>query len=696
MKNIFTIIIISIALIGQLSAKEVKPQTAQKAAKNFYLQKAGITDNTKNGQFELGLSYVETRLTDTLFYAFSANNNQGFVLISADDIITPVLAYSTTGSFSGEDMPPATQYLLNEYSDQIALAKRNKAVASEKVSLEWSKLLNGNNNQLKTLTTTTPQPLLLTNWSQGFPYNEFCPVDSAGPAGHALVGCVAVSMAQVMKYYNYPAQGSGSSSYYANGYGTQTAQYGNTDYEFYNMPNTGHESNPSLAEFMYHCGVGAEMNYGPDGSGAWVMTACEAMEAHFNYASTWDYDNRNSYSDTQWKNIIKNEIDNLRPTIYVGYDSNSGHAWNCDGYQNDHFHMNWGWGGSYNGYYSIDNLSPGTYDFYTGHKLAYNLYPGGSYPEHCGASTTITGMEGTFNDGSGPEEYQNEMDCYWEIIPECGQNVYLSLDQFDLQTGDTLYIYAGLSTTDPLLIKLSDTLEIPATIMSPAGGMLLNFVTNNSDAKSGWTASYSVDFCNGNRYLYDETGIVEDGSGSCNYRNASLCRWYIQPEGADSISINFTNFDLPNDIDNVKIYQDNTSNLIAKFNYNNQPYPVTVNSGMAIVHFFSDGNGNAGGWELDYEGHFSTTSVGENQLNDLVIYPNPTDNVLNIAGRINDTEEMDISIHNSIGQVVQMRKQTKVFGNYELQFDLSDVPAGIYFVQIKTGQQVITRRFIKE
>jgi hypothetical protein len=539
-------------------------------------------------------------------------------------------------------------------------------------------------------------PLLLTNWNQGFPYNEFCPEDASGPGGHALVGCVAIAMAQVMKYYNFPAQGSGSSSYYADGYGTQTANYGNTNYEFYNMPNVGHESNPSLAEFLYHCGVGAKMNYGPDGSGAWVTTACEAMETHFKYASSWEYDSRSSYTDAQWKALIKDEIDNLRPMIYVGYTSSMGHAWNCDGYQNDYFHMNWGWGGSYNGFYNLDNLVASGYDFYTGHKLAYNLYPSGNYPEHCGTSTVVTGMEGTFNDGSGPEEYQNDVDCFWEIIPECGQNVYLTFDQFDVQSGDTLYIYAGLSTSDPLLVKISDTLEIPANIISPSGGMLLNFVTNGNNTKRGWTASYSVDFCSGNRHLYEETGTLEDGSGSCNYRHASLCRWYIHPEGADSISINFTNFDFPNDIDNVKIYQDNTSNLIAKFTYNNPPYPVTVKSGMAIVSFFADGTYNSGGWELDYIAHFSTTSVKENEPGELVIYPNPVSNLLTISSRSNDAEDIDFTILNSMGQVVQTHKQAKVFGNYDLQFDLSGVPAGVYFVQLKTGQQVITRRFIKE
>ena len=236
MKHIFTIILISLALIGQSFAKEVNSKVAKKAARNFYFQKAGINSTTKDAQIELDLSYVETRLSDTLFYGFSVKNNQGFVLISAEDNVTPILAYSNTGSFTAENMPPATKYLLDEYSEQILLAKRIKLSASEKVSAEWANLISGNSNQPKVL-ETPPVPLLFTNWSQGFPYNEFCPADPAGPAGHALVGCVAISIGQIMKYYNFPAQGSGSSSYHANGYGTQTANYGSTQYEFFNMPN---------------------------------------------------------------------------------------------------------------------------------------------------------------------------------------------------------------------------------------------------------------------------------------------------------------------------------------------------------------------------------------------------------------------------------------------------------------------------
>ncbi|MEA3446585.1 MAG: C10 family peptidase, partial [Bacteroidota bacterium] len=266
MKYFYTIILVSLISFGHIFGKEIQKGKAQKVAANFYNQKTGVHLNLKSGDSEILLSYIGVSALDTVFYAYSVKNNNGFVLVSADDAVNPVLAYSTKGAFTGENIPPATQYILDEFSEQIIFAKRNNLQATENISLEWSKLLS---NNIHKVTVLPPVPLLLTNWSQGSPYNEFCPEDPAGPAGHALVGCVAISMAQVMKYYNFPAQGTGSSSYYASGYGSQSVNYGNTNYEFYNMPNVGTESNASLAEFLYHCGVSAKMNYGPDGSGAW-------------------------------------------------------------------------------------------------------------------------------------------------------------------------------------------------------------------------------------------------------------------------------------------------------------------------------------------------------------------------------------------------------------------------------------------
>ncbi|MEA3446592.1 MAG: CUB domain-containing protein, partial [Bacteroidota bacterium] len=395
------------------------------------------------------------------------------------------------------------------------------------------------------------------------------------------------------------------------------------------------------------------------------------------------------------KNLIKNEIDNNRPTIYVGYSNAGGHAWNCDGYQNDYFHMNWGWGGSYNGYFLIDNLSPGSSNFYSGHRLAYNLYPSGNYPEYCSSLTQVTGIEGTFNDGSGPEKYQDNVDCFWEIVPECGQNIYLEFDQFDVNTGDTLYIYAGLSTSDELLVKLSDTLEIPQELFSANGGMLLNFISNSNTNAGGWTVSYSVDFCKGERTITNDFGTVEDGSGTCNYKDASLCRWYIEPTGADSISIDFSSFDLSEDIDNVKIFQDDMSNMLVKFNHLNPPHPVTVKSGKAIVYFFSNSSDNSGGWSLNYQAHFNPFSIQEEINYEFLIFPNPVEDILTVTCSTAKSEKFEISIVNTMGQVVQTLNQ-EVSGIYETQLDLSDIPAGIYFVQFRSKHQFNTQKFVKQ
>jgi len=693
----FILTLSGILILNFAFAKKVTIEEASLVAKNYYYQESGISEKADYSKINMQLSYIGINLLDTVFYAFSDYDNNGFILISADDRVKPILAFSNESIFDENNIPPSCELMLNSYSEQIIYAKSVNYIATEETSNDWMKLSSDNQSDIR-VTETPSIPLLLTNWNQTEPYNDNCPVDANGPGGHALVGCVAISIGQIMKYYNYPEQGSGTNSYYASGYGTQSVNFGNSHYEFTNMPFSANEANEDLSTFLYHCGVGAEMNYGVNGSGASTTTALYAMQHNFNYSSSWHYKSRSSYSDTQWKNIIKNEIDNLRPMIYVGYDGQSGHAWNCDGYQNDLVHMNWGWGGSYNGFFNIDNLVVGGSNFSSWHKLAYNLYPGSNYPNYCSSVLEIWGTEGNFTDGSGPEKYNNNSNCFWEITPECGNNIEISFDFFNVKIGDTLFVYDGLSIGDPVLAKLTGEEEIPANIFTDKGGLLLNFVTNSNDVASGWTISYSVDFCSGTRITHEHTGTINDGSGNCNYKDASLCYWTINPVGAESVTIDFTEFDLNADIDNVKIYKNEVgnSNLVEKFNYLNPSHSLTINSDKIIVYFFSDSEGNAGGWELDYTSYFDPSSIDNIDLNELNIWPNPTNNNLYLSFDSNINNDINISIINSLGQEFFSLQKVSFANNNEYIIDVQSLPSGIYFISLTSNNQVAKKIFVKE
>ena len=92
-----------------------------------------------------------------------------------------------------------------------------------------------------------------------------CPVDMAGPDGHALVGCVAVSMGQVMHYWEYPQYGNDDHGYNSP-YGYLYADFQNTFYDYDNMANN--YATVASALLLYHAGVSVNMGYGTDGSGA--------------------------------------------------------------------------------------------------------------------------------------------------------------------------------------------------------------------------------------------------------------------------------------------------------------------------------------------------------------------------------------------------------------------------------------------
>jgi hypothetical protein len=209
-------------------------------------------------------------------------------------------------------------------------------------------------------------PMLTSSWHQGSPYNIACPM---GDGGRTVVGCVATAMTQIMKYWEWPPSGIGSHSYYWWGddscggstSGQQLSADFSDSYDWANMPNncdSGCDSaeQSALAELSYEAGVSVEMDYGACGSGAYMDDCMNAMENHFRYTPGMQERFRSSYSATSWFNLIVDEIDAGRPMLYGIHR----HAIVCDGWRDtgglNQYHMNYGWGGSYNGWYTVDNL----------------------------------------------------------------------------------------------------------------------------------------------------------------------------------------------------------------------------------------------------------------------------------------------------------------------------------------------------
>jgi len=304
----------------------------------------------------------------------------GWVMVSGDDVLRPVLAFSFENSATPEESwNDEARYMLDQYKKEIAFALKDPSLQRD---VRWDRAALP--SAKKAVAAETVLPFIDVKWNQGAGWNMFCPEDPDGPGGHAYVGCVAVAMAQAMTVYDYPSRPEGIKSYYHDVYGSIAVNYDMADpYEWDQMSATSSDSFNAI--LLYHCAVSVEMDFGPDGSGAYVSTASSAMKRYFGYPSSVTFHERYA-DDVEWVNLLVDELVAGRPVIYRGNpgDGTAGHAWNVDGYYAsnnvDYFHMNFGWSGSQNGYYTLDAINPGSNDFNSGQGAMVGIAPPTSRP----------------------------------------------------------------------------------------------------------------------------------------------------------------------------------------------------------------------------------------------------------------------------------------------------------------------------
>lgn len=334
-------------------AAPVALEDAKGVALNLYAER-NPADPAEFGVVE---SFTEQDVEGPLCYIFNLAPN-GFVIVSADDAVVPVLGYCSHQHYGSENHPPQFDAWLGNFKEQIAYVKREGLPATTEIHQEWERLANG---EPLSGGRTVVGPLLQTHWDQGSPWNNQCPADHAGPGGHVRVGCVAVSMAQAMKHYNWPTQGNGSHGYTHPDYGYIFADFGATTYDWANMPDD--TSSAATELLLFHCGVAVEMDYGPYSSGANSLDVEQAVENYFRYDTGCYVAWRDRYPTIVWATMLRDELNNNRPLSYWG----GMHHFNLDGYDDttssDYYHFNWGWSGSYDGWYYLDNLNPGGHNF---------------------------------------------------------------------------------------------------------------------------------------------------------------------------------------------------------------------------------------------------------------------------------------------------------------------------------------------
>ena len=409
-------------------AAEVTKDQALDIAQRF--ANAGTSKFKAMPNSRLTLAHAASTSGKPDYYVFNRGEGDGFVVVSGDDRVQPVWGYCDKGSFDYDKMPANVKWWFGEYQRQMQyLRDHPQAKARKTVNL-----------------TTSVAPFLTSTWSQCRPYNDYCPVAESDNdqymiyGGRACTGCVATALAQMMYYYKWPARGVGSKSYTfdlttCNGTESMTlgADFSQSEYQWDLMkdqylymdknnygyfdenwhiyikvidengdtitdPNGIHGN--AVAKLMSDVGIACEMMYGYNGSGTYTYYAYYALKDNFNYAVGYNY--RDEY-EGDWDEMLRGWLDYKFP-VYCSGSGSGGHAFIFDGYDNEgRFHVNWGWGGYYNGYFETLALDPnGSGDGYNSYQEVIACEPNVPFKTEPASNRAVD--FGTLQLGSGDQE----------------------------------------------------------------------------------------------------------------------------------------------------------------------------------------------------------------------------------------------------------------------------------------------------
>ena len=671
MKRFFTLAA-ALLVCATMFAKPVPRETARQVAINFW----NTTDRGIATQVDPVFQEIATELGLRGFYVFNTVENDGSVIVSADDAMTPILGYSTTNGMIGHTAMPANlRGWLGHYTDEFDAVQAYGLEADEATADEWAALING---------TYTPKgngakvvnALIQTKWDQDPPYNNACPYDGSS---RSATGCVATAMAQVMKYWEWPTTGTGSHSYTTETRNLSvSANFSSTTYQWSNMLAGGYsgstyqpnswtaDQKSAVATLMFHCGVSVDMDYtsSSSGSGAYSEDVPNALTTYFGYAPGARVVYKSNYSNDDWIALLKAELDATRPMLYGGQSSAGGHSFVCDGYDaNNKFHFNFGWSGSGDNFYALTSINPGTGG--TG---------GGSY-NFTQYQDAVIGISSPNGNPVDPASIPPEVATYQTFTINSpvtyGSNITGECDFVNYGSSPYtgyLGVAAYLNGEFVGILKKSNrstwnqyygpdlTISCPAT--SPYGnGTYTAKAVYSSDAQTwyplevGYSAPVAVNFTiTGAPTMYTITAVPNDanmgtvtGGGSYTY-NATATLTASAKSGYHFVRWN----------DNVT----------------NSQRTITVTGPASYTAYFEANGGS--------------NAIDDVTATDVNLYPNPTTGVINVE--IEGLQKVEVI--DAVGRIVMSENSGMI--------DMSGLNNGIYSVRIIANGNTIVRKVAKQ
>ena len=531
------------------------------------------------------------------------------------------------------------------------------------------------------------------------------------------------------------------------------------------MPDAIDTYTGEIAKLMWHAGLSVEMDYGPEGSGAQSANAMQAMKDNWRYNRAAQMINKTDYSNAKWQDSIMNQIDLRQPVYYSANDGDGGHAFMLDGYRvyekvdmvilqytdtailnhydtlhilnpedstySDsivpiydyvhidsttrldttsyiHVHVNWGWGGYNNGWFTLTGSHH--LNNYTNSEAAFmNCIPADQQPKETSGRVDVRGTRGSISDGAGNLKYEPNTDRSWMISAPGATKYKITFSRLNTaDANDYVVFYKNGNLNDESGRYYGN--NIPNAFNINADSVLVKFVTNGDDnVDYGFVFNFAA--TTPSAYCQEETviscpssGIITDKGASGisedeNYRPESNCSWRLN--GFEVLYISYPKLDLGlgDFIDIIDVTKPNQHYLFQRIDPYNWPSEdvLTINNGTThkvLVNFVSDNYEEGTGFTLTYE---TLTGIEENSgLSNIEVYPNPASSLLNV-NLTNETEgQLTFKVMDMTGKVISCESVENFGGELHHSINVSNLAKGMYILNIESKQGKNIRKFIVE